>query len=283
MSLRQKTPICWKNKHYTCFIGATACINLKSIRGVAPLTKAMIKRNTKKTKKKLPRFLYIIGFSFCLMALAGIVCLHFQAEAIREQQKAAIAAQKEHEEALRLAREARKAEIQALFDAYLNAFKSELVQKANAYKKSRRLLKDISKPINFRSTEFAKENYTLFKESLAPSLRSQAEDILSLFERYSQQIHSDLAQDDNDLQQIFYNEWKEMTQAQLDHYVGFFAKEDLMIDAYDDLITFYYTHSRRYSIDEETNRFIFSNTKDAEQARLLILEIDKIKKIDKGL
>ena len=38
-------------------------------------------------------------------------------------------------------REAHKAKIQALFDAYLNSFTHELVQKARRYKKSRLLLK----------------------------------------------------------------------------------------------------------------------------------------------
>jgi len=235
--------------------------------------KGPLKQKSKQRKKG--SFL-VAGLVLCLcIALGGgayVYKLHVQeiAFAKKEREAAQIKAQKE--------REKRKAEIQTLFDAYLNAFENELVDKASVYKKTRKLLKNIIRPINFTNATFAKENYVLFKEILAPSLRNQSAKMIGIFESYSNHVEKELASDENELQKIFLAQWKEMTKEQLGQYIDFFAREEKMIQAYDELITFYYTHSKRYSIDEEGNKFLFSNHEDEIKAQALRERVQELQK-----
>ncbi|MCK5384194.1 MAG: hypothetical protein KAJ29_01365 [Alphaproteobacteria bacterium] len=235
------------------------------------------KRNP--SKQSGSGFFLIAGLVLCLFLALGIgLYLHQinvqQATVIaqQEQESAKLETQKEKE------REKRKIEIQALFDTYLNAFKSELVHKASIYKKTRKLLKNLIRPNNFRTPEFAKENYALFKESLAPSLREKSTEMIAIFERYSSQIEKELDDDEDDLQTLFLDQWRDMAKEQLDTYVDFFAREEEMILAYDELVTFYYTRSKRYIVDEEKNKFIFSTPEDKVKAQSLLeraLELQK--------
>ncbi|MFP4386125.1 MAG: hypothetical protein ACLFP8_02310 [Alphaproteobacteria bacterium] len=235
-------------------------------------------------KHKTLKLFILISLALTTALAVGGALYYMHIQQVKTQQTALIAAEKKREAAkielearLREQRKKRRAEIQSLFDTYINAFKSELVHKADAYKKSRRLLSDLSRPINYKNAAFAKETYDLFNESLAPSLREQASGIINLFDRYSKQIEDDLRHDDNQLKQLFLKEWNNVTQEQLDHYVDFFAAESKLIDAYDALITFYYTHSRRYTVNEESNQFVFFNPQDAEKARILLERIEALK------
>ncbi|MCK5375109.1 MAG: hypothetical protein KAJ40_07480 [Alphaproteobacteria bacterium] len=224
-----------------------------------------------KSGKKQKTFFWA-GLALCLFLAAIGNVLHKD----RTKHEAAIAT---HETTLltkQKERKEHKSEIQALFDAYLNNFTSELVHKANLYKKSRLLLKKITIPIHYKTVAFSKQNYTLFKEDLAPTLRAQGEDIVNLFGHYSDKIRNDLKDNDSELQQIFLKQWNDMTIKQLDHYITFFMREEKLIQAYDDLITFYYTHARRYYIDIEKNKFVFSDSKDTNEALMLLKRIQNI-------
>ncbi len=172
----------------------------------------------------------------------------------------------------------RRDEIQALFDAYLNAFKNELFKKAKTYKKTRKLLKNLIRPINYTDIESAKENYLFFKEDLAPSLRSQTNEIIGVFEQYSDKIEGELGGNESNLQQTFLSQWKNMVNGQLANYVDFFANEEKLIQAYDELITFYYTHSKRYVIDDSGDSFEFHNPNDAQKAQFLLEQIEDLQK-----
>lgn len=175
------------------------------------------------------------------------------------------------------AREQRKKEIQVLYDAYLNDFTQDLRDKTENYKKSRKFLSDISSPYNFETSDLAKENYTLFTQELLPALRKQINDIIALFDQYEQKLKTDVAQDDSDIKNIFLDQWIEMSQEQLMSYVDFFAKEDLILSAYNELVTFAYVHSMVYSVDLETNRFIFKREKDEKKYNALIKKIKDLK------
>lgn len=216
-------------------------------------------------KHLLPKLL------LCFVITGGCAAIYLGYINIR---KAAIVEQKEQEQkkAIEIAKKTknkRKKEIQTLFDTYLNEFQNDLLEKAQSYKKTRRLLRNIIRPINFETTDFAKENYDLFKESLVPSLRKKSADIIFVFEDYSEKIEKDLAGDKNEIKQLFLDKWKNMTKEQLDNYVDFFSREEEMIMAFDDLITFYYTHSKRYEIDTEKNRFLFSNKNENKKVKKL--------------
>ena len=190
---------------------------------------------------------------------------------LKEEQQSQLETQKKKNEHNRQ-------ELQALFDTYLNNFKSELREKATDYKNTRIVLKDIKNPYNFETPEYAKENYDLFKKSIAPSLRQKASGIIGVFETYNKKIESNLKDKGNDLQRVFLEKWKEMSQKQLTKYVAFFSKEEELIQAYDDLITFYYVHSRRYEVDVETDQFTFSRKEDERKATELLERVNTLQK-----
>ncbi len=175
------------------------------------------------------------------------------------------------------AKEQRKQEIQTLYDAYLNDFTQALRDKTENYKKSRKFLNDISSPYNFETPELAKENYTLFTKELLPALRKQINNIIALFDQYEQKLKTDVAQDESDIKNIFMDQWVEMSKEQLMSYVNFFAKEDLILSAYNELVTFAYVHSMVYSVDLETNQFIFKRKKDETKYNALIKKIKDLK------
>ena len=116
----------------------------------------------------------------------------------------------------------------------------------------------------------------MFKENLAPTLRAQGEDIINLFERYSEKLRYELKGGNSELQKTFLKQWNDMAQKQLDRYIAFLMREEELIQAYDDLITFYYTHTRRYYIDLEKNKFVFYDPKDTKKAFLLLEHIEAL-------
>ena len=212
---------------------------------------------------------------FLVFATASLSAA-FYAHHLHKQKQAAL-----HAEQIKLAqeeREAKRAALQILFDDYLNAFKNELKEEAKLYKQNQKVLKEIASPLNFETPEYTKENYTLFKEELAPSLRAQSNKIIGVFEKYTTKIKENLQDSDNETQTIFLEKWQEMSQAQLTHYVDFFTKEEQLIQAYEELITFYYVHSNLFSIDTKNNIFQFVREKDEEKEAELRQKISDLRK-----
>ncbi len=162
-------------------------------------------------------------------------------------------------------REKARAKINSLFDNYLNNFKDELSEKAKAYKKSRLVLKEMFLPYNFETSEYTKENYFLFKKTVAPNLRKKAAALIETFQKYDDKINKDLKNQDDKIKQFFLKEWQKMSHEKLGQYVDFLTKEDRLIQSYDDLITFYYIHSKLFSVDTKTNKFVFKREQDAKK------------------
>jgi len=172
----------------------------------------------------------------------------------------------------------KREELQNLFDSYLNNFKDDLRNKIADYRKARKVLNNFKSPYNYETLEYTKENYKLFKKSIAPSLRQKAANIIDIFEKYEKKINSELNDKDNELQQTFLKEWKEMSQSQLIKYVDIFSKEEDLIQAYDDLVTFYYTNSKRYKVNAEENEFIFTSKIAEKMHKEILARIDSLSK-----
>tara|TARA_R110001592_G_scaffold3525_32_gene20218 strand:- start:8191 stop:8904 length:714 start_codon:yes stop_codon:yes gene_type:complete len=208
-----------------------------------------------------------------LLVIAGSAAFYVQNE---NQRPIKAAQQKEHDAKIAQKKQDLQ-DIQKLFDTYLNDFKEELRVKAADYKDTRLILKDIIQPYNFETQIYAQENYTLFKTEIAPSLRQKAAEIIGVFETYDKKLETNLKDKDNDLQQTFRQEWKDMHNDQLTKYVTFFSHEEELIQAYDDLITFYYAHSKRYKVDAEKNIFIFSHKADEKKVDVLLSRLNALK------
>ena len=233
-------------------------------------------RNNSPKNQKNVTAIFIYGLILLLItggALAYFIDLENKKEIQRQKEAELVKIQEQKEAALQ-----KRKELQDLYDTYLNEFTNGLREKAKAYKKTRLILKDIVRPYNFETAKFAKENYNLFKRDIAPSLRIQAAEIIESFVTYREKIEADLSDEDGDIQETFMDKWMEMQQEQLTKYVEFFAREEDLIQAYDDLITFYYTHSRLYEIDLEENKFVFKREEDQSKQEKLLRRIETLRK-----
>ncbi len=240
--------------------------------GRAQMKTTPSKKNKSKQKDKGLFITLVIALCLCLALGGSVYTYQRHLHNVRLIQKELAAAEiKAREERIK-----RRSEIQALFDAYLNAFKSELFEKTKTYKKNRKLLKNLTRPVNYTDTASAKENYTLFKESLAPTLRKQSERVINIFEQYSSKVRKELAGDESDLQKTFLSQWEDMAREQLAHYIDFFAREEALIQAYDKLITFYYSHSKRYVVNDLGTGLEFSNPDDEEKAQFLLKRVKEL-------
>lgn len=170
------------------------------------------------------------------------------------------------------------AEIEALFELYLDQFKEELKVKAKEYKKSRSLLKEIFSPYNFETPEYTKENYTIFKEQITPNLRGKSGEIINIFERYQKIITENLGNKDSEISKLFLSQWQEMSRKQLGNYINFFTKEEQLIQAYEELMEFYYVHSNLFKVDIENNEIIFERAQDKETETILREQIKVLRK-----
>ncbi len=210
---------------------------------------------------------YLIALLCGTVLLAGFLYINHKNQQ-KQKQEQRIAAELEARE---------RADLDALFDIYLNDFKADLKKHATAYKGSRRVLNEIISPYNFETTEYAKENYYFFKDYIAPDLRNKSAEIINLFQQYTVKLKNDLKNKNSAIEKKFLLKWQDMGKAQLEKYIDFFTKEEQLIQAYENAIEFYYTHSKRFSLDLENNKLMFDNENDKEKEAALLNKIRDIR------
>ncbi|GEM_PF-5503561 len=169
-----------------------------------------------------------------------------------------------------------RAELDNLFDVYLYNFKTDLKKAAALYKGSRKVLKEILSPYNFETPEYTKENYFFFKDHIAPDLRRKSADIIDIFQKYTDRLKEDIENKNSNIGQKFLLKWQKMSNAQLGNYVIFFTKEEQLIQAYEEIIEFYYIHSKRFSFDIENNTLLFDKKEDKDKEQYLLQKIKDI-------
>lgn len=188
---------------------------------------------------------------------------------------------KEHKqqiEAEKIRTQADRDELNQLFDQHIVNFKTDLKAHAASYKKGRLVLKEIFSPHNFETKEYTKEIYLLFKDNVAPNLRTKANEIINIFVKYKHLLQADISNKDNKLQKLFLIKWQEASQEQLNKYIDFFTKEEKLIQAYEELITFYYMHSNLFSVDLKNNIFLFDREEDKIKETKLKNKIQSLKR-----
>ncbi len=170
-----------------------------------------------------------------------------------------------------------KREMQALFDVYLKQFVLDLKQGVQRYKKARKIIYDLVQPYNFETPEYARENYKIFTENVAPTLRQESDNVIGIFAYYQALLETDLQNKDGSIQQEFSNEWKAMSSEQAGVYVNFFTSQEELLRAYEELIKFYYVYSKLYDVDVEENEFSFKRDQDAQLHDKLLKAVEDLR------
>lgn len=217
--------------------------------------------------------------SLSIASIAAGACAYYFYDQTQKARLAAEAAKIEEQKKIELEkREARKKELQALYDTYLNNFTNTLRDKVKAYTENKRVLSELTRPINFETPELAKENYDVFTNEIAPALQKQINDIIMLFEVYKKKLEAEVEKDDSDIKQAFIEEWGERSDKLLSEYIDVFSKEAELISAYEELVTFYYVHSKLYKVDLATDTFLFDRDEDFKKHNELQGHIKTLKR-----
>lgn len=165
------------------------------------------------------------------------------------------------------------------FETFLNNFLKELAKETAQYKKDRRILKEAIDPYNLIGTDNAEQSYRVFRTELGPMLRKKGERIIGLFAKSETVVQGLLADQTKASKDKLFSEWKALEKQHLNGLLDFFEKEDQLITAHEELLKFYFVHSKLYTVDMETGAIVFSNDKyRAREAELL----DAIEKLRKG-
>ncbi len=170
----------------------------------------------------------------------------------------------------------RQQQINQLFDLYLNDFKYELEEAVETYKNSRKILSEMLNPDNFETPEYTKESYSFFNSHLAPDLRNKSDLVINVFQKYKNRVTKDLYGEDDEIKSIFLLQWEKMSYEQLSNYVDFFEKEEELIQAYEELLQFYYVHSAFFSYDAQADALMFDREADQEKEKILQEKIKQI-------
>ncbi len=192
-----------------------------------------------------------------------------------KQDKAAdlIAVQKKADEI-----ERKKEAVSVLQASHLDSFKADLKKAAEDYKDYKDILADIVKPQNFATVEYAKENYNLFNDDIAPTFRKKANKMLSVFTDYNNTLNAAVQGDAMEIEKRFKEEWQEMHDVQLNRTVDLLSKDEELIQAYGALIEFYYVHSKLYDVDVDAEEFIFKREQDEKKHDILLKAIRDIRR-----
>lgn len=154
------------------------------------------------------------------------------------------------------------AEFQKIVNRYLSDFTKELEAKMRNYKKNRKMVRELINPLNHETPEYSKDSYDHFTKVLMPYLREQSSHVINTFQHYKIALDTELVNESTERRERFQRQWDEMMKKQLDQYIAYFIKEDKVLAAYQDLIEFYYVHSKLIAIDFEEDAFLFKRKQD---------------------
>ena len=162
------------------------------------------------------------------------------------------------------------------FERFLNRFLRDFTLEVREYKKFRGVLKEFKSPVNLENTEFAKESYDMFRQGIAPELRKKAHAVMLVFQDANEQVDILLMDRPKETQERLKKVWKQMEFEHVHALVGFFESEERLIKAYEELLKFYYVHSKNYTVNS-AGKVIFTKNSYAEMEAVLLGKIDSIK------
>lgn len=164
------------------------------------------------------------------------------------------------------------------FETFLNNFLKELVKETAQYKKDRRILKEAIDPFNLIGTENAEQSYRVFRTEIGPMLRKKGEKLIGLFAKSEKVVQGLLADQPPAAKEKLFSAWKDLEKQHMNGLLDFFENEDKLIAAHEELLKFYFVHSKLYTVDMDTGAIVFSNEKYTAREAELRGAIEKLKK-----
>ncbi|MCE7886907.1 MAG: hypothetical protein DYH13_05305 [Alphaproteobacteria bacterium PRO2] len=154
------------------------------------------------------------------------------------------------------------------FEDFLNKFLQNVHAGMIDYKQERKVLVEATGPRNLSDPVYVEENYQLV-QMLIPSLRKRMANVIKIFEDAETEIAGLVEGQPENVQTGILKKWADMKQAQGQVYIGYFAAENDILTAYEDLMRFYYNKRETFKVVPETHIFTFKNPEDEAEAERL--------------
>lgn len=202
-----------------------------------------------------------------IVALIGVLVLGVFVWKSNESRKKA-------EEIARLAAE--REETENAYEAVLNGFVKNVATEIKAYKQQRLVLREMVRPHNFETPDFARLSYEEFKNQTRPALHKQAERVLSVFDISGAELDQVLEGRDPEAADFLRAKWQAMKAEQRPPYEAYFAREEKVLDAYEELLRFYFVKSKTLKVVED--EIVFSDPDDQaamQDLRAIIADLQK--------
>ncbi len=166
-------------------------------------------------------------------------------------------------------------ELEKRFEEFLNKFLKSIHDGMVEYRKERKVLVELVGPRNLSDPAYVEENYKLVQQ-LVPSLRQKMADVIGIFEAAQTEMDSLLAGQPETTQAPIIRQWDELKRMQGQAYMDFFATENDLLSAYQDLMNFYYDKRTSFEVNAATRGVIFKNAQDVAEEKQLKQRIDDI-------
>jgi hypothetical protein len=154
------------------------------------------------------------------------------------------------------------------FEDFLNNFLKNVHAGMVDYKQERKVLVEATGPRNLVDPAYVEENHQLV-QTLIPSLHQRMANVIKTFEDAELEIARLLEGQPETVKAGILKKWADLKSAQGAVYIGYFAAENDILTAYDDLMRFYYSKRNEFTVVPETNALVFKNPKDDDEAKRL--------------
>ncbi len=173
-------------------------------------------------------------------------------------------------------------ELRTNFNAFLEKFLKSVETGMADYKAERKVLVEAAGPLNLRQPEYVEENYSMSKQ-LTSSLRVRIDHILHIFREAEADVGTLLTNEPAEVRRAISEEWSQLKQKQEKVYIDYFAVENELLAAYDDLMNFYYAKRYEFQVDVDSSAFVFKLPEDDAEAKRLQQRIDDLYAKEKAI
>lgn len=162
------------------------------------------------------------------------------------------------------------------FETSLNDFLQKVYVKMRDYRGARKILDDLVAPHNLQNAAYIEENYALSREMIGV-LKGQMDDILQVFAAKEREVHALLKGQPENVQGNVLRSWNDLKANQLNAFVSYFSLEAQVLDAYADVMAFYYSERAGIRYLARRNELAFATPQGQAQERALLDAVQALK------
>ncbi|MCK5285562.1 MAG: hypothetical protein KAJ86_08270 [Alphaproteobacteria bacterium] len=162
-----------------------------------------------------------------------------------------------------------KTDLDKRFEYVLNECLTKVADKMRAYKKQRKILAELVKPVNLQNSSYIEENYQI-SVALIPDIRMKIDDVIQTFENTDIEIRSLLSNQPVKVHDNILEEWNILKKKRISSYVNFFIIEEEILQIYSSLLKLYHNARETLTVDLEKNKIIFSNFINEQEEQNLL-------------